>query len=102
MEIDLTDVKGREEWVEKDSQRGEKSLERFPEQEVFCLVKDGSGKWSFPRTEVEKGEGLDQAVNRGLIGVEGRLGGQTMDAWLVTRKPIGVVDEGGAKVCQPC
>ncbi|RSH92615.1 54S ribosomal protein L17 mitochondrial [Saitozyma podzolica] len=51
----------RDHWVKEDSERGEKSLERWPEEEVYCLVKDGK-RWSFPSTTVEKGEGLDEAT----------------------------------------
>jgi large subunit ribosomal protein L46 len=87
----------RDHWVKEDSERGEKSLERWPEEEVYCLVKDGK-RWSFPSTTVEKGEGLDEAVKRGLVGVEGKLGGQGMDSWLVTRKPVGLLKDGEARV----
>jgi hypothetical protein len=98
----------RDHWVKEDSERGEKSLERWPEEEVYCLVKDGK-RWSFPSTTVERGEGLDEAVKRGLVGVEGKLGGQGMDSWLVTRKPVGLLKDGEARVspihsrrpCQP-
>lgn len=87
----------RDHWEKADSDRGERSLERFPEEEVFCLVETG-GKWGFPRAEVKKGEGLDEAIRRGLTGVEGELGGKGMDSWIVARKPVGVVREGDARV----
>ncbi|GFZ43199.1 hypothetical protein JCM24511_00918 [Saitozyma sp. JCM 24511] len=90
------DEVARDHWVKEDSERGEKSLERWPEEEVYCLVKDGK-RWSFPSTTVEKGEGLDEAVKRGLVGVEGKLGGQGMDSWLVTRKPVGLLKDGEAR-----
>ncbi|OCF33231.1 hypothetical protein I316_04972 [Kwoniella heveanensis BCC8398] len=84
----------RDHWEKTDgAQRGEKSLERFPEEEVYCLVRRGE-KWVFPQTEVGKLEGLDEAVTRGLTGVEGSLGGKGMDSWIVTRKPVGVVKNG--------
>jgi len=98
MESELTDVKGRYEWAEKDSERGLKSLERLPEEEVFCMLELEGGKWGFPRTDVEKGEGLDEAVKRGLTGVEGSLGGEGLDSWIVTRKPVGLLVEGESRV----
>jgi large subunit ribosomal protein L46 len=80
-------------WVEADAQRGERSLDRQPEDEVFCLV-EKAGKWAFPSTLLKDGESLDEAVSQRLTGVEGGLGGRTMDTWLVTRKPVGVIRQG--------
>ena len=82
----------RDHWEKLDSERGEKSLERFPEEEVFCLVSDGA-KWEFPSVEVKEGEALHEAVER-ITGTEGLMDGNTMDTWLVTRKPIGFTKEG--------
>lgn len=80
----------RDEWEKKDSARGEKSLERQPEGEVFLLVKGKDSKWGFPRTQVAQGESLEEAVGR-IRGVRGQLGGEGMDSWLVTKKPIGSI-----------
>lgn len=93
----------RDKWAREDSGRGEKSLERMAEEEVFCLVmrKEGQGeegKWEFPSVDVGDGEGLHEAVERGLGGVDGGLGGRGMDSWLVTRKPIGVIHDGDTRV----
>jgi large subunit ribosomal protein L46 len=78
----------RDHWEKEDSKRGEKSLERFPEEEVYCVVKGSDGKWEVPKVKVEAGESLDEAVGR-IRGTGGMMEGQTMDSWLVTRKPIG-------------
>jgi large subunit ribosomal protein L46 len=83
------DFVSRDHWEKEDSKRGEKSLERFPEEEVYCVVKGKEGgKWEVPRVQVEVGESLDDAVGR-IRGIGGWMEGQTMDSWLVTRKPIG-------------
>jgi len=87
----------RDHWAKADEVRGDRSLERNPEEELFCLVQH-NGKWTFPSTEVKSGEGLDEAVTARLTGVEGRLGGRTMDTWLVARKPVGVVRDGEKRV----
>jgi large subunit ribosomal protein L46 len=80
----------RDHWEKEDSKRGEKSLERLPEEELYCVVKGkgGDGKWEVPRVQVEVGESLDDAVGR-IRGIGGWMEGQSMDTWLVTRKPIG-------------
>jgi large subunit ribosomal protein L46 len=78
----------RDHWEKEDAKRGEKSLERFPEEEVYCVVKGKGDKWEVPRVKVEVGESLDDAVGR-IREVGGMMEGQTMDSWLVTRKPIG-------------
>ena len=91
----------RDRWEKADAKRGEKSLERKPEEEVYCLVlkgKDKEGKWTFPDVKVGKLEALDEAVTRGITGVEGSLGGKGMDSWLVTRKPVGMVKDGESRV----
>jgi large subunit ribosomal protein L46 len=92
------DAVDRDHWVKEDGKRDGRSLERWPEEEVYCLVKEGT-KWTFPSTSVNKGEGLDEAVRRGLVGPEGKLGGQGMDSWLVTRKPVGLLKNGEERVC---
>lgn len=91
------EVKSRDEFAKADAGRGERSLERAPEEEVFLLVKE-KGKWTFPSTSVKQGEGLDQAVSSRVLGVDGSLDGKTLDTWLVTRKPIGVVRNGEERV----
>lgn len=91
----------RDRWEKADAKRGEKSLERKPEEEVYCLVLKGrgkEGKWMFPDVKVGKLEALDEAVARGITGVEGSLGGKGMDSWLVTRKPVGMVKDGESRV----
>lgn len=52
----------------------------------------------FPDVKVGKLEALDEAVARGITGVEGSLGGKGMDSWLVTRKPVGMVKDGESRV----
>ncbi|KAK8865775.1 hypothetical protein IAR55_000922 [Kwoniella newhampshirensis] len=85
----------RDHWMKLDEkERGERSLERFPEEEVYCLVQSTNKKWGFPQTEVGRLEGLDEAVSQKLIGLDGSLGGKGMDSWLVTRKPVGMVKDG--------
>lgn len=87
----------RDHWVKADAERGDRSLERAPDEEIYCLVQ-AKGKWTFPSTSVKAGQGLDEAVSERLVGAEGALGGRTMDTWLVTRKPIGVVRDGEKRV----
>jgi hypothetical protein len=91
------EVMERDHWVKADLERGERSLERMPEEELYCLVQR-EGRWEFPRTDVKKGEALDEAVKRGLVGVEGEMGGRGMNSWVVTKKPVGVVREGEDRV----
>lgn len=86
----------RDHWVKADEARGEKSLERCPEEELFCLVQT-KGKWTFPSTDMKIGEALDAAVTR-ITGLQGSLDGKTMDTWLVTRKPVGLVRDGDKRV----
>lgn len=87
----------RDHWAKADEARGETSLERCPEEELFCLI-ESKGKWTFPSTEVKAGEGLDEAVTARITGVDGALQGKSLDTWLVTRKPIGVVRDGEKRV----
>lgn len=84
----------RDHWVKADSKRGEKSLERHPTEEVFCVVKgDKSGKWEIPKVSLKQGESLDDAIGR-IRGIGGMMNGEKMDSWLVTRKPIGSIKSG--------
>jgi len=83
----------RDHWEKQDGARGERSLERWPEEEVYCL-KQENGRWVFPQTVVNLGESLDQALERDLTGLEGPFGGKVLDSWLVTKKPIGVYKDG--------
>lgn len=89
----------RDHWVKEDAKRGEKSLERYPEEEVFCLVqrKDG-GAWGFPEVGLEKGETLHGVVESKITGEKGWFGGKTMDTWLVTKKPVEHSKEGEERV----
>ncbi|KAK4688914.1 large subunit ribosomal protein L46, partial [Tremellales sp. Uapishka_1] len=97
MEPELT-VNPRNKWMKEDAERKEKSLERYPEDEVFLMVQNTHrGKWGFPESGVEKGEGLDEAVKRDIIGVDGVLNGKQMDSWLITRKPIGLIKSGESR-----
>lgn len=91
------EVMARDEWAKADAGRGEASLERAPEEEIYLLVQE-KGKWTFPSTEVKSGESLDEAVNSRVVGVDGALDGKTIDTWLVTKKPVGVVREGEKRV----
>ena len=68
------------------------------ENEVFCVMKRQDGRWEFPQVEVGAKEGLHEAVERGLIGVDGSLGGNGLDTWLVTKKPVGLVKDGDVRV----
>lgn len=90
----------RDHWAKADEERGDHSLERYPEEEVFCLVQE-KGKWTFPSTTVKAGEGLDEAVDARIVGPNGSLDGKSVDTWLVTRKPIGVVRDGDKRVSRP-
>lgn len=89
----------RDHWAKQDEARGEKSLERRPEEELYLLVQS-KGKWSFPGLEMKRSETLDDAVSR-ITGTEGALDGKTMDTWLVTRKPIGLIRDGDKRVSLP-
>jgi large subunit ribosomal protein L46 len=89
----------RDHWEQEDSKRGEKSLERQPELELYCLVQGKDGKWEVPKVQVEQGESLDDAVGR-IRGVGGWMEGQSMDTWLVTRKPIGSLKSDKEIVCR--
>ncbi|WWC58539.1 mitochondrial 54S ribosomal protein mL46 [Kwoniella dejecticola CBS 10117] len=74
---------------------GEQSLERYPEEEVYCLVQSKqTNKWGFPNAPVGRLESLDEVVSAKIIGVEGQLDGKGMDSWLVTRKPVGMYKDG--------
>ncbi|TYJ53736.1 hypothetical protein B9479_005644 [Cryptococcus floricola] len=96
-ETDYEEI-ARNHWEQADAQRGDKSLERKPEEEVFCVVKTKEGgKWTFPGVEAGRLEPMHEAVERGITGVEGSLGGQGMDSWLVTRKPVGLVKDGESR-----
>ncbi|WVW82195.1 hypothetical protein I302_104201 [Kwoniella bestiolae CBS 10118] len=90
------EVLPRNHWEQQDIKdgKGDKSLERYPEEEVYCLVQDKQKKWVFPSTGVERLQSLDEAVNERLIGPSGQLDGKGMDSWLVSRKPVGVVRDG--------
>jgi len=88
----------RDHWEKNDAERGDKSLERFPEEEVFCLVEKKEGGWGFPEVVLKEGEGLHEAVEGRITGLDGWFGGKTMDSWLVTKKPIGFVKNGEERV----
>ena len=88
----------RDHWVKKDEQRGEKSLERCPESEIFCLVQDKSGRWDLPIVTLNQDETLSGSIDRWITGTEGWFDGKTMDTWLVTRKPVGLVKKGDDRV----
>lgn len=88
---------GRDHWAKADAERGDRSLERAPEDEIYLVV-ESKGKWTFPSTLLKTGESLDEAVTSRIVGVDGSLGGQTLDTWLVTKKPVGVVVNGEARV----
>ncbi len=89
----------RNHWVEEDKERGERSLERKPEEEVFCLVQSKKeGQWSLPTVELQSGEGLDEALENRITGKEGWFDGKSMNTWLVTKKPIGLVKKGDQRV----
>ena len=82
----------RDHWANADLARGERSLERCPDEEVFCLVRSKSEeKWGFPEWKMRHNEGLHSTVIDNLTGVNGVMDGKTMDTWLITKKPIGFV-----------
>ena len=95
--VEKIDLPTRNRWETQDLHRGEQSLNRLPEDELYLVVKQGS-KWEFPSTEVERREGLDEAVKLRLLGPKGKLGGETMDAWVVTRSPVGWIKQSNGKV----
>ncbi|KAL0947312.1 hypothetical protein HGRIS_013431 [Hohenbuehelia grisea] len=67
-----------------------KSLDRAAERNLYLLVRakqDGKDIWRFPQGGVEKGELLHQAAQRDLFAECGAH----MDAWIVGRKPVGVL-----------
>ncbi|WWC86141.1 uncharacterized protein L201_001013 [Kwoniella dendrophila CBS 6074] len=87
----------RDHWEKQESekQKGNSSLERFPEEEVYYLIqKKKNGKWIFPNTKVDKLQSLDEAIQDNILGINGFLNGKKMDSWLVTKKPIGFTKDG--------
>ncbi|KAK1927709.1 hypothetical protein DB88DRAFT_478955 [Papiliotrema laurentii] len=85
----------RDHWEQVDAERGERSLERKPEEEVFCLVQTKEGnQWTFPEIVLGQGETLDGAIESRITGTNGWFDGKTMDTWLVTKKPIGMIKKG--------
>lgn len=90
----------RDHWEQVDAERGERSLERKPEEEVFCLVQTKEGnQWTFPEIVLGQGETLDGAIESRITGTNGWFDGKTMDTWLVTKKPIGMIKKGKERVC---
>lgn len=86
-------------WVKEDEARGEQSLERLPEQELFCLTQDkNSGKWGLPTVLASGKAPLHEVIESELTGVGGAFDGTGMDTWLVTKKPIGYINENGQRV----
>jgi large subunit ribosomal protein L46 len=83
----------RDHWEKQDAKRGEQSLERKPEEEVFCLVQEKKGGWSLPTVELKEGEALHQAIENRITGVDGWFDGNGMDTWLVTKKPVAVTQK---------
>ncbi|KAF8350900.1 39S mitochondrial ribosomal protein L46-domain-containing protein [Amanita rubescens] len=72
-----------------DTNRDYKSLDRKGKRNVYLLLQaheDGHDIWRFPQGGLQKGELLHEAAHRDLQ-VEC---GEHMDAWIVSRKPIGV------------
>lgn len=87
----------RDKWEKEDAARGEKSLERRPEDEVYIMVKD-KGKWVFPTSASEGKELLHVTVSKDWTGEGGKMDGTKMDSWMVTRKPIGFTTDGETRV----
>ncbi|ORX34215.1 hypothetical protein BD324DRAFT_583915, partial [Kockovaella imperatae] len=87
----------RDHWAKLDAERGERSLERHPDQEIFCLIKEKeSKKWEFPTRTLKENDSLHTAAEQ-ITGVGGILDGQTMDTWLVTKKPVGLTQKDGQR-----
>lgn len=63
-----------------------KSLDRKLGRNLYLVV-EGKEGWYFPMGELEKGELLHQAAQRGLHAAVGAY----MDSWIVSRNPIGVM-----------
>ncbi|KZP29847.1 hypothetical protein FIBSPDRAFT_884515 [Athelia psychrophila] len=63
-----------------------KSLDRKGQRHLYLIVKTAEDKWAFPQGGVEKGELFHEAAGRDLTAVCGPY----MDAWVVSRQPIGV------------
>ncbi|KAH9828636.1 60S ribosomal protein L17 [Rhodofomes roseus] len=78
-----------------------RSLDRQMERNLYLLVhgKDSAGKdvWRFPQGGVEEGQALHQAAERDLYAECG----EDMDTWVVSRKPIGVMEPSSASASSP-
>lgn len=80
--------------VEEPSAEAAKKVERQGEGNLYLMVKDKkSGKWSLPTGGLEKGEALHEAASR----IVSTQVGEDMDLWLVTRKPIGLIEDASEK-----
>ncbi|KAJ9108724.1 hypothetical protein QFC21_000044 [Naganishia friedmannii] len=65
------------------------SVERVRAGDVYLLVKEkATGRWGLPVGPLNEKEALHEAAARNLS--EGL--GQGMDTWLVTRKPVGMIE----------
>ena len=88
----------RDYWAKEDSSRGLRSLERCPEDELFCILQRKDKKWGLPETMMEEGESLHSAVQRGIVGPGAALDGGAIDTWLITKKPVGTIQQGDVRV----
>ncbi|KAH9925274.1 39S mitochondrial ribosomal protein L46-domain-containing protein [Fomitopsis serialis] len=81
---------------EADIKMDVQSLDRQGERNLYLLVhgKDSAGKdvWRFPQGGIEEGQALHQAAEQDLYIECGEL----MDAWVVSRNPIGVIEPNNA------
>ncbi|KAG6820786.1 hypothetical protein H0H93_011551 [Arthromyces matolae] len=85
---------------EADTQRDFKSLDRKGRRNIYLVLQtqvDGKHIWRFPQGGVEKGELLHQAAQRDLYAECG----DKMDAWIVSRNPIGVFNESSLDLSSP-
>ncbi|KAG7571122.1 hypothetical protein FFLO_00947 [Filobasidium floriforme] len=87
-------VRESEEDVSDVSSESAKKLERKGDGNLYLLVKNKeSGKWSLPAGGLQGGEALHEAASRTVA----TQVGQEMDLWLVTRKPVGLIEEGSGQ-----
>jgi large subunit ribosomal protein L46 len=110
-------VREQEGEIDDPSAKDAKKIERNGEGNLYLVVKDkNSGKWSLPAGSLGKGEALHEvcACSRGarhkielitaceLLQAASRIVstqvGEDMDLWLVTRKPIGLIEDDSDKV----
>lgn len=71
--------------TEADKKNDQKSLNRMLQRTLYLLVKDPSGRWTFPQDRLIGRENLHNAAERVLV----QAGGINMNTWVVGNHPIG-------------